>query len=64
MTDAFDAGMRRWWHENSESREQHVPPDADVYGIDLAVVRPLFAQYTVRLAQWTGAPEESEEHRP
>ena len=53
VTDAFDDGMRRWWRENAESREEHERPDPDVYGIDPDAVRPLFADYVARMARWT-----------
>jgi Sulfotransferase family len=53
VTPEFDAGMRRWWHENAESRERTPPADPATYGIDLEKVRPLFADYVARAAQWT-----------
>jgi hypothetical protein len=53
VTPQFEAGMRRWWHENAESREQIAPPDPAAYGIDLEKVRPLFVDYVARAAQWT-----------
>jgi Sulfotransferase family len=53
VTPQFEAGMRRWWHENAESRGQNVPPDPATYGIELEKVRPLFADYVARAAQWT-----------
>jgi hypothetical protein len=53
VTPEFEAGMRRWWHENAESREPNAPPDPAAYGIDLDRVRPLFADYVARAAQWT-----------
>lgn len=53
VTPEFEAGMGRWWHDNAESREQNAPPDPAAYGIDLDRVRPLFADYVARAAQWT-----------
>jgi hypothetical protein len=55
VSPQFEAGMRRWWHENADSREQHAPQDPATYGIDLEKVRPLFADYVTRAAQWTAA---------
>ncbi len=53
VTEEFEAGMKRWWHDNAESREASVHPDPGVFGIDLDRVRPLFADYTSRMAGWT-----------
>jgi len=53
VTDEFEAGMRHWWRENAENREEHEPPDPDVFGIDPDAVRPLFADYVKRMARWT-----------
>ena len=58
VTDEFEAGMRRWWKENAENREPHERPDPEVYGIDLARVRPMFAEYTARASRWTAARKE------
>jgi Sulfotransferase family len=58
VTDEFDAGMRRWWKQNAENREQHVRPDPDVYGINLAEVKQMFAEYGARVHRWTARPEE------
>lgn len=55
VSDEHEAGMRRWWHDNAENREEHVRSDPDVYGIDLGQVRPLFADYVTRMTRWTGA---------
>ncbi|ADP81061.1 sulfotransferase family protein [Pseudofrankia inefficax] len=57
VTPAFEAGMRRWWRENAENREETVHPDPADFGLDLAAVRPLFADYVTRSARWT-APRE------
>ena len=53
VTVAFEDGMRRWWQENAERRAPSVHPDPETFGIDLADVRPLFADYTARVAKWT-----------
>ena len=51
VTAEFEAGMRRWWRENAESREQNVHPDPAEFGIDLEQVRPLFADYITRFTK-------------
>lgn len=51
VTPEFEAGMRRWWRENAESREQNVHPDPAEFGIDLEKVRPLFADYIARFTK-------------
>jgi hypothetical protein len=51
VTPEFEAGMRRWWHENAASREQNVHPDPAEFGIDLDKVRPLFADYIARFTK-------------
>ncbi|WP_045878545.1 sulfotransferase [Pseudofrankia sp. DC12] len=58
VTPVFETGMRRWWHENAENREETVHPDPAAFGLDLDAVRPLFADYVTRSAEWT-APERS-----
>lgn len=53
VTPEFEAGMQRWWHDNAETREQNVYPDAAELGLDLDAVRPQFADYVARAKQWT-----------
>ena len=53
VSPEFDAGMRRWWHENAESRERLDRPDPATYGLNLEQVRPLFADYVAQAAKWT-----------
>ncbi|MGI9295255.1 MAG: sulfotransferase family protein [Pseudomonadales bacterium] len=53
VNGAFKASMISWWKKNSENFEPkpaHRPAD---YGIDLGRVRPMFADYTKRMAEWT-----------
>jgi hypothetical protein len=52
VTPEFEAGMRAWWHDNSEAREKTTHPDPAEFGLDLAALRPLFADYTARSQQW------------
>ncbi len=53
VSEAFEAGMQRWWRENAASRTPTVHPDPATFGIDLDRVRPLFARYLERMEQWT-----------
>jgi Sulfotransferase family len=53
VTPEFEAGMARWWAQSAENREPNVHPDASAFGIDLARVRPLFADYAARVTGWT-----------
>ena len=60
ISDEFEQGMRRWWKQNAESRQEHERPDPEVYGIDFDRVRPLFADYTARMSEWTSARKETQ----
>jgi hypothetical protein len=40
----FAAGMREWWAASGEA-EPNAHPDPAEFGLDLAKVRPLFADY-------------------
>jgi hypothetical protein len=51
LTHAFEAGMQRWWSEHAAKREPNLHPDPAAFGSDLARVRPLFADYTQRMAR-------------
>ena len=53
VTPEFEAGMATWWQEFAAHREPNVHPDPATFGLVLDDVRPRFAQYTARLAQWT-----------
>ncbi|MDH5172434.1 MAG: sulfotransferase [Gammaproteobacteria bacterium] len=53
VSEDFERGMAAWWRENSEDRESAPRRDAADYGIDLAQVRPLFADYSRRAMLWT-----------
>lgn len=48
----FDAAMREWWQASGE-KEPNAHPDPAAFGIAVEEVRPLFADYTARLADWT-----------
>ena len=53
VTDAFERGMRRWWEDNAEAREENVHPDPAEFGLDLAQVRDRFADYASNIPRWT-----------
>lgn len=54
VSDQFAQAMGAWWSENANSRESTVTKRAGDYSVDLQRVRPLFADYTQRMRQWTG----------
>jgi hypothetical protein len=54
VTAEFETGMRTWWTDNAEQREQNVHPDPAEFGLDLDAVRERFAPYTARMHDWTG----------
>ncbi len=45
----FEAGMARWWKENSENREPSSKKSASDYGVDLEHVRGLFTDYVAHI---------------
>jgi hypothetical protein len=52
--EAFEAGMRRWWTANAEQREAtSSQKDPAAFGLELARIRPLFAEYVERAKRWT-----------
>jgi len=51
VTPEFESGMRQWWE--TAAREPSTHSDPAVYGLDLDQIRPLFAEYVTRAAQWT-----------
>jgi len=53
VSETFARAMQEWWRENAENREQHERPDPARFGLDLDRIRPLFADYTARMTQWT-----------
>lgn len=56
VTAEFEAGMRRWWKDNAENREDIVHPDPEHFGLDLPRIRPLFADYVAHADRWTARP--------
>ena len=53
VTDEFAAGMRQWWQQNAENREPGDAADPARFGLDLDAMRPLFAEYVLRMEKWT-----------
>jgi hypothetical protein len=53
VTEEFEAGMRAWWQEHSATREKNEHPEPATFGLDLATVRPRFAEYVRRMQRWT-----------
>jgi hypothetical protein len=53
VTAEFEAGMRAWWQSAAASRLPNTHPDAAEFGLDMQTVRPLFADYIQRTANWT-----------
>lgn len=60
VSPEFEAGMKRWWRENAETRERNVHPDPATFGLDLDRIRPLFADYVDRMAGWTAHSQRTE----
>jgi len=54
VSPEFEAGMKRWWAENAERREENVHPEPELFGLDLDEVRTRFAPYTTRMHDWIG----------
>jgi hypothetical protein len=54
VSPEFEAGMKRWWADNAEQREENVHPEPEAFGLDLDEVRARFAAYTARMQDWTG----------
>ena len=52
VTPEFEAGMRSWWAEHAEHREQNVHPDPAEFGLDLDEVRTRFTPYIERMHDW------------
>jgi sulfotransferase family protein len=53
VTPEFESRMQRWWDENAANREPTTHPEPATFGLDLELVRPLFAEYVSRSARWT-----------
>jgi hypothetical protein len=61
VSDEFETRMAAWWQQNAESRDPNPPAEPADYGLESSSIRPLFADYTARLATWTRASSERSE---
>jgi hypothetical protein len=57
----FEARMTLWWQGNT-AREPSSRADPRAFGIELDEIRPLFAEYTHRAAEWTAQRGASNAH--
>ena len=53
VTEAFEAGMRRWWEENAAGRNDNVHPDPAELGLDHGDMARRFRTYTEWMTSWT-----------
>jgi hypothetical protein len=49
----FESRMREWADGNAANREPSKHSDPATYGLDLNMIRPLFADYVNRVQRWT-----------
>lgn len=49
----FESQMGSWWEKAATEREPSSPADPAEFGIDLAEIRPLFAEYVDSAQRWT-----------
>ena len=54
VTPEFEAGMKRWWREHADGRDENVHPGPAEFGLDLDQIRIGFQAYTVCMPEWTG----------
>lgn len=52
VSEEFDVRMREWW-ASCGVPEPNAHPEPATFGLDLGRVRPLFADYLTRMADWT-----------
>jgi Sulfotransferase family len=53
VSQTFESRMAEWWAYNAENREPSSHSDPATYGLDLAAIRPLFADYAEHAEKWT-----------
>jgi hypothetical protein len=53
VSPEFEANMAAWWDHNTASRQPSDKPDPGRFGVDLAEVSALFADYRRRMERWT-----------
>ncbi len=57
VTDGFESGMRAWWSQHAETRDQNIHPAPETFALDLDDVRARFASYTAHVREWTRRAE-------
>ncbi len=60
VSDPFEERMQQWVEVNSAHREPANRSDPKAFGLDLDVIRPLFADYVRLSAHWTAHPSTAE----
>jgi hypothetical protein len=53
VSEEFEGRMRKWSNANAANREPSQHSDPAIYGLDLDLVRPRFADYVTRVGRWT-----------
>ncbi len=57
VSTEFEQNMETFWKKNSENREPNAKRPAEEFGFDPEQVRPEFAEYTRKMAEWVTVPE-------
>ncbi len=52
ITAEFESRMRDWWTGAAKVREPSTHADPTEFGLDLGLIRPMFAQYAVSADHW------------
>jgi len=53
VTPEFEAGIDRWWKQNTEAPERSARRDAGGFCLQSDQIRPLFAEYIANMSRWT-----------
>lgn len=53
VSERFAAGMASWWEQSQKVREPSVKADPALFGLDIGVIRPRFADYVAHATRWT-----------
>lgn len=64
VTPEFEAGMASWWQHSQAVREPSPTLDPATFGLDVAAIRPRFADYVDTAERWVrhdAAPAEGEQ---
>lgn len=59
VTDEFARGMASWWEHSQSVREPSAKADPQLFGLDLAAIKPTFADYVTHAERWV---RDSKEH--